>query len=58
MKLRDILEAEGGGYPEKRQKDKTKPISRLLRRKSDRSNPDSEETELNPDGIADKTKDI
>jgi len=59
MKLQDILEAEGGGYPAKHNsKDKTKPISRLLRRKSDRSNPNSEETELNPDGVADKAKDI
>lgn len=50
MKLKDILEfdlqSHGGGYPEKKKKDKTKLISKLLRRKADRNNPNRNSSDI------------
>lgn len=69
MRLEELFEEDikvgldatkGGGYPSKQEKDKTKLVSKLLRRKSDKNNPDRadrkgpdvnyDNTNMDPDG--------
>ena len=49
MKLEELFEYDSaeGGYPEKKPpRDKTKTVSKLIRRKADKNNPDREDTEI------------
>lgn len=61
MKLKDIfefdLQSHGGGYPEKKKKDKTKLVSKLIRRKSDRNNPDRDSSDTEPKNKGDQNYD-
>lgn len=58
MKIKELFEEDElnvpteGGYGEKKQKDKTKMVSKLLRRKADKNNPkdgSKEELTINSD---------
>jgi len=46
MKLHELYADPnpGGGYPEKKVKDKTKFVSKMLRKKADRNNPNRKDT--------------
>ena len=61
MKLKDIFEVDqksyGGGYPEKKKREKTKLVSKLIRRKSDRNNPNRDSSITEPKNKGDQPYD-
>ena len=61
MKLQDIfefdLQSHGGGYPEKKKREKTKLVSKLLRRKADRNNPNRDSSDTEPKNKGDQPYD-
>lgn len=61
MKLQELFEEDElnvpteGGYGEEKQKDKTKMVSKLLRRKADKNNPKDGSREQIPSGNSELT---
>jgi len=60
MKLKELFEYDDvarGGYPEKEgPKDKTKTVSKLIRRKSDKADPKRDDTEIGNKAVKDNAE--